>query len=540
MGRADLLAGFGVLAALLCHARAAASKGRRRAAWLAGVAIAAAIGIFSKESAIVVLAVLPLYDCIFGDGDFRRRLPGYLAALPGIAAYFYLRAAMMSHSPFAAVPFVDNPLLGAGLVAARLTAIKVIGKLFLLCLWPAALSCDYSYNQIPLFSWSTSWPDLAALLALAACAAAAIVAWKLRRRAPALAFFIVFWFIALAPTANIATLIGTIMAERFLYLPAIAFAGCAVLAIGALAIRFTPTPAAACKLAAIVVGAISLVYAVRTVVRNGDWHDDLALFRSAVRTSPGSLKAHSSYAMFLADKQPPDLDTAVREADKALAILSTIPDDRSNSFGYYQAGHCYRLKGEADPADGPRWLAKARETLRKGEEIDRIEVEQVRQINLAAGKGSFLDAQTRLSLELAKVYLSLHQPKDAIAQLVDARVVAPSPDLSEAISRAYRDLGDRDGAAVSLLEGIVLDPGASRLAALLVNVYQDLRPDSCAVTQQGGSYSIDMQCPLVHHQLCAAAANVARQNAQHGRQVGAARAAQIGVSQFACPASMFQ
>ena len=41
VGRADLLAGFGVLAGLLCHAKSAAASGRRKLAWLAALMLAA-------------------------------------------------------------------------------------------------------------------------------------------------------------------------------------------------------------------------------------------------------------------------------------------------------------------------------------------------------------------------------------------------------------------------------------------------------------------------------------------------------------------
>src|ERR1017187_9643580 len=54
VGRADLLAGFGVLAGLLCYAKSVAACGRRKLAWLAALALAAAIGMFSKESAVVL------------------------------------------------------------------------------------------------------------------------------------------------------------------------------------------------------------------------------------------------------------------------------------------------------------------------------------------------------------------------------------------------------------------------------------------------------------------------------------------------------
>ena len=114
--------------------------------------------------------------------------------------------------------------MGAGFWTARLTAVKVIGKYLWLLLWPSRLSCDYSYNQIPLFTWG----DWKALAAVAACVALAAVAIVCYRRSKPVFFFIAFFFAALAPTSNLAILIGTIMAERFLYLPSIGFAGCLV------------------------------------------------------------------------------------------------------------------------------------------------------------------------------------------------------------------------------------------------------------------------------------------------------------------------
>src|SRR5438477_4952034 len=62
VGRADLLAGFGVLAGLLCDIRGASATGRRKLEWLAALVAAQAIGLFSKESAIVLPGIMLLYD----------------------------------------------------------------------------------------------------------------------------------------------------------------------------------------------------------------------------------------------------------------------------------------------------------------------------------------------------------------------------------------------------------------------------------------------------------------------------------------------
>jgi hypothetical protein len=111
-----------------------------------------------------------------------------------------------------------------------------------LFLWPARLSADYSYNAIRLFGWRASnWEDAKALIALAVCLGAALLAVLLavrwRRTGKPLLFFLVFFFVALSPTSNLIVLIGSIMAERFLYLPSVGLAGCVVAAIHALGQR---------------------------------------------------------------------------------------------------------------------------------------------------------------------------------------------------------------------------------------------------------------------------------------------------------------
>src|ERR1019366_3913704 len=105
-----------------------------------------------------------------------------------------------------------------------------------LFLWPARLSADYSYNAVPLFGWQVSnWEDVKALIALAFCLGAGLLAVLLairwRRTGKPLLFFLVFFFVALSPTSNLIVLIGSTMAKRFMYLPSVGLAGCVVAAI---------------------------------------------------------------------------------------------------------------------------------------------------------------------------------------------------------------------------------------------------------------------------------------------------------------------
>ena len=105
----------------------------------------------------------------------------------------------------------------------------MIGLDLWLLVCPLRLSCDRSYNQIPVAGWA----DIFAWLALAVVAAIVFVAVA-RRRSDRLIFFLAGFFgIALLPTSNLLFQTGSIMAERFLYLPSVAFA----IAVVALAYR---------------------------------------------------------------------------------------------------------------------------------------------------------------------------------------------------------------------------------------------------------------------------------------------------------------
>ena len=206
-GRADLLAAVGVLLGLLCHVRAADAPSLvRRLAWLALLILAAAIGIFSKENAITLPAAMLAFDVALRlrrDAPaqrWRTLLPGYLAVAVPLVFYVAVRAQVLS--PILAVTdFLDNPLVGAGFRTSRLTAIAILGKYLGLLVWPARLSADYSYHQIPLFSWSLgSWTFWSAALSVAVWSAILLIAMRSYRSRPSVFFFIAFFAVTMAPS----------------------------------------------------------------------------------------------------------------------------------------------------------------------------------------------------------------------------------------------------------------------------------------------------------------------------------------------------
>jgi protein O-mannosyl-transferase len=61
VGRADLLAAFAVLSGLLMYVKSSEATGARRFLWLALLAATTTLGVFAKESAVVIVAVIALY-----------------------------------------------------------------------------------------------------------------------------------------------------------------------------------------------------------------------------------------------------------------------------------------------------------------------------------------------------------------------------------------------------------------------------------------------------------------------------------------------
>jgi protein O-mannosyl-transferase len=535
VGRADELAALGVVAGLLCHIHASKSAGRAKLAWLAGLVFPATIAVFSKESGVVLVAVMLCYDLTFGKSSaWISRLGGYAAVLLPAAVFFSLRASMLDHTAMAVVPFVDNPLVGASTPTAILIAAKVIGKYLWLFLWPIRLSCDYSYNQIPLR------PDLAAFLSLAICLVAAALAFRAWQRGKALpAFAIAFFFATLAPTSNVLLRVGSIMAERWMYLPSLGLAIAVVLGLQSLHRRL-PTVSKSGMVAAALV--LCLAWSARTYVRNFDWRDEQSLWQSAADTTPESFKASSILANLLATSPQPSLDLAIHDAERSTAILDPLGDEDNIARPFAVEGMCYRLKGDSlsDPAQKQALYGKALDALRRAKRIDIAGRDQLNRVNMAHGKGQFQTGLALLYLELGRVQrrLTLRQP--ALESLDYGRSLSPLPEFSEEKSLVFQDAGNNDEAAVALLEGMLIDRRSKRLAGKVVQFYKQTAPLTCAVETQGGNSAFNLQCPLVHGHVCEAARNVASIYRNSGRMDLAAATVNTAVSGLGCAANLVQ
>jgi len=511
VGRADLLAAMAVLSGLLMYLKSAETAGRRRLAWLGGLGLATAIGVFSKESAVIILPLIALYELAF-QRRMRALLWGCAAVLMPLLALAVVRSAIVKAANF---PFWDNPLTGAGFWTAKLTAIEVIARYLWIAVWPAKLSCDYSYAQIPLARGGLM--DWIAWLAVAAALAGAVAAYWRNRTV----FFLAgLALLTLLPTANLLFPIGTIMAERFLYLPLAGLIACAVVGI------FNATPRFASALLCAVVAAC----AARTGARNLDWRDDLTLGQAAVRSSPNSFKSHYLLAQGLYDSDPAhnDLDEVraeVREIAASMAILDPLPDTRNMAAVYRWAGGAYLLEGDLLRHKGSESESAYRSALAALQRCAAIVDAQ--RGSLAAGA-----AAPDVDGWLAAVRLRLHDTAGALEKARTALASDPlNPEAYGVLGDALLASGRADDAAIAIAEGALATLNVGLRMRLLDLYRSGLDTEGCATN---GGDALNPRCAMVHRHLCTASAAVVRLREKMGRADLAEQMRSAAKNEFGC------
>ncbi len=306
VGRSELLAAGFLLAAWLLHLHDR----------LILALVCFVLALMSKESAV---AFVPL--ALAGDYARGKLKPlhryGWIA---GVVVVYLALLWKVQGGRFGekGISFLDNPLAKLRASWRILNALRVAWKYIGLQVYPAKLSCDYSYNAILLYA---SWRHTA-LAAVAALLVLALWIWALWTKRGE-------WFLAgaiylagFAVTANILLPTGTIMGERLAYLPSAGF--CLLVAL--IWIRLEKRQL---RLAWAVLTIVVAVLATRTVIRNRDWRDNFTLYTAAVSAVPESAKIHDGLgAEYMKRGQK---NAAFAEWQTALRIYPNFPKDWESS-----------------------------------------------------------------------------------------------------------------------------------------------------------------------------------------------------------------
>lgn len=284
-GRTDLVATLFFLVAFgLYHAW----RESGRAAAYAGAATAFLLGILSKEMTVVLPFVLLAYEWAFVRPDearpfLSRAARGVGPLLVLLAVFLVIRVLVLSDMLFdrAAPVWLELP--------SRLLTSLTFTSFYA---WVTIVPYPVSPSQTAPVIRSVADPRfvLAAAGLLVLLGATALAA----RRSRIACFWSAWFWLTVAPAVglNLLPIAAPIVADRFLYLPSVAF--CVLLAMGLrrLAGEIRDIESEQVRRAPMLAfGTAIVVFAVLTLWRNEDWKDDIRLYYRMADTDPQSLLA---------------------------------------------------------------------------------------------------------------------------------------------------------------------------------------------------------------------------------------------------------
>jgi len=505
VGRADLLATLAILVGLAAHIRWVEHGNARWLVLLGGVGF---VGVFCKETAIMLFGVLAAWDFSFNRNQPKRRLCfSYIVLIPSWIAMFLSRHFVLGNSPVFVQSAVDNPLVLAAPITRVLTALSIQGQYIGLFFWPSQLSCDYSYNQISFFG--ESWTATAWIVVLGS--SIGTIVW-LGRHHRSVIFFALTIFAVMLPTSNLLFQIGTIMGDRFMYLPTACLAAITVIGIKSL-VRKSLIPSI--KYLLFVIAMVTLlILSARTWVRNRDWKDDVSLWTAAAQTCPKSFKCYQSLAQSLRDR-----DGVEKTADKMIELLnqsryiletSKLPVvDRALhtynllTLGYWQQADAQALveiqTGVSSNTLSQQKYQKALETCQLGVEVDQAINQASRQSRIKKGipeKDVFDVGNYQIHYLHAMLLERTGNASKALEAIEYARHLTPNnPDLH--LAAAEMNLRHNQLPLAAIRGWQALLTGKDSVWPMLEQIYKQIAPNDQLVTLSNAGPSVHLQHPMI-------------------------------------------
>ena len=252
------------------------------------------LALLSKENAVTFAALIPIALFLFTDDKIKTIALKTAPLLVVSIIYIILRAKYAGMvGDRVTTDIMDDSYMRATFVEKIATITQVQLRYLILLVFPYQLSYDYSYNQIPLVTFSNPMAILSLIIHVGALVYAVINF----RKQKIVAYCILFYFATFSIVSNIVFNIGTSMAERFAYMPSFGF--CILLAYGLLKLmkidlfQNEKIKPAAIALTLVLV----LVAATQTLPRNKDWKDNYTLYKADISKVPNSARALLYYGI---------------------------------------------------------------------------------------------------------------------------------------------------------------------------------------------------------------------------------------------------
>ena len=305
-GRSSVLFLFFYLASFILYALFLHNS---KKAYLAMSLALYAISLFSKEMALSLPLLLVAYDAHFYKKEgLKKKLFRYLPYF-ALALFFVLVRYLVLRR------VGQCGWWGGGPYDTFVTMIQAVGEYIKLLFFPLKLCAFYVVNIYRTLA------DTKVLMSLILLAGIFVALPFIFRRSRKGSFFIWWFFITLIPVSNIVPL-RAIMAERFLYLPSIAFCVLAAILIKRIDVLKPRRFVKAGKIAALAMAVIMVTaYSVRTMARNEDWKEGVTISQSIIKAFPLNPWGYSTLGAAYSDKELHQL--AVKPLIKSIVLADT-------------------------------------------------------------------------------------------------------------------------------------------------------------------------------------------------------------------------
>eukprot|EP00002_Diphylleia_rotans_P034898 TRINITY_DN7544_c0_g1_i1.p1 TRINITY_DN7544_c0_g1~~TRINITY_DN7544_c0_g1_i1.p1 ORF type:complete len:726 (-),score=116.74 TRINITY_DN7544_c0_g1_i1:145-2322(-) len=373
VGRADVLSAVFFIGALLYYMDGAQENNSDvRKLALAGIFYMAST--LAKETGFTVLAIMVLYDILLIPNEspmipflhkkrsvssFSRRML-YILFLASL--YLIGRKWITVHFTLYNYRPVENPIAYTEGASRVLSILYLHWRYAWLLVFPMSLSVDYSYNCVPVIESLGEWRNIGWIALYASiCHLIYKTIRDIHLRSPfgifsvpktikrkpiattevkeakstnhdpiylqetysspnRLLFSLGFLVATFIPSSNLFVFVGTMIAERLLYMPSLGF--CFMLAhfweqYPVQFKRFRSTRNTVFVL-------VILVFSIRTWTRNHDWISEEHLFEKAMDVCPDSVKVRLNNGIL--QRRYSDWDAAFAEFNKALEIMPSFCD----------------------------------------------------------------------------------------------------------------------------------------------------------------------------------------------------------------------
>jgi hypothetical protein len=299
------------------------------------------LALFSKESAVTFLFIIPLLFYFFTEVPLKRVLQACAPYLTSLFVYLIARSAVLD--PITSnMPVINNVLVEAKNLGEKFATISFIMFLYIKNLLTSnGLSFDYGYAHVTIKQFSDPIVITTFLMFVWMFI---YVIWKFKTK-NIWVFSILFYLATLSVSSNVLVMIAATMADRFLFVPSLAFTiAIAAGFISMFKIKLNDeknikwlvlTPA-------LVIGGF---WFVKTSERNPVWESNYTLFKSGTISAPKSYRTNRAFAVENLVTFQKEVDTTKKAQylkdmttyyRKAVAIYPKMADDCFNmAICYY-------------------------------------------------------------------------------------------------------------------------------------------------------------------------------------------------------------